>query len=93
LTHGDGRTILVGVPSKGDKVSLYTLPLHFKKVLKGSEGGSCQPTLDIPRIIRLIQQGRVSLDGLVTHEFALEDINAALDTVRTGQAGRVLIKM
>ena len=93
LTHADGRTILVGVPSKGDKVSIYTLPLHFKKVLKGSEGGSCLPALDIPRIINLVQNGRVSLDGLVTHEFALEDINDALDLVRTGQAGRVLIKM
>ena len=93
LTHADGRTILVGVPSKGDKVSIYTLPLHFKKVLKGSEGGSCLPALDIPRIINLVQKGRVSLDGLVTHEFALEDINDALDLVRTGQAGRVLIKM
>ena len=93
LTHADGRTILVGVPSKGDKVSIYTLPLHFKKVLKGSEGGSCQPALDIPRIIDLVKLGRVSLDGLVTHEFALEDINDALDLVRTGQAGRVLIRM
>lgn len=93
LTHADGRTILVGVPTKGDKVSIYTLPLHFKKVLKGSEGGSCVPALDIPRIINLVQKGRVSLDGLVTHEFALEDINDALDLVRTGQAGRVLIKM
>lgn len=93
LTHADGRTILVGVPSKGDKVSIYTLPLHFKKVLKGSEGGSCQPALDIPRFIRLAQSGRVSLDGLVTHEFALEDINDALDLVRTGQAGRVLVRM
>jgi len=93
LTHADGRTILVGVPTKGDKVSIYTLPLHFKKVLKGSEGGSCLPALDIPRMINLVKLGRVSLDGLVTHEFALEDINKALDTVRTGQAGRVLIKM
>jgi S-(hydroxymethyl)glutathione dehydrogenase/alcohol dehydrogenase len=93
LTQPDGRTILVGVPTKGDKVSIYTLPLHFKKVLKGSEGGSCQPALDIPRMIDLVKHGRVSLDGLVTHEFALEDINQALDTVRTGQAGRVLIKM
>lgn len=93
LTHADGRTILVGVPTKGDKVSIYTLPLHFKKVLKGSEGGSCVPALDIPRIINLVQKARVSLDGLVTHEFALEDINDALDLVRTGQAGRVLIKM
>lgn len=93
LTHADGRTILVGVPTKGDKVNIYTLPLHFKKVLKGSEGGSCLPALDIPRMINLVKLGRVSLDGLVTHEFALEDINKALDTVRTGQAGRVLIKM
>lgn len=93
LTHADGRTILVGVPTKGDKVSIYTLPLHFKKVLKGSEGGSCLPALDIPRIIDLVKVGRVSLDGLVTHEFGLEDINDALDLVRTGQAGRVLIKM
>ena len=93
LTHADGRTILVGVPSKGDKVSIYTLPLHFKKVLKGSEGGSCQPALDIPRVISLVEKGRVSLDGLVTHEFALTDINQALDLVRTGQAGRVLVKM
>lgn len=93
LTHADGRTILVGVPTKGDKVSIYTLPLHFKKVLKGSEGGSCVPALDIPRIIDLVKVGRVSLAGLVTHEFDLEDINDALDLVRTGQAGRVLIKM
>lgn len=93
LTHADGRTILVGVPTKGDKVSIYTLPLHFKKVLKGSEGGSCVPAVDIPRIIDLVRLGRVSLGGLVTHEFDLEDINDALDLVRTGQAGRVLIKM
>lgn len=93
LTNAAGRTILVGVPTKGDKVSIYTLPLHFKKVLKGSEGGSCVPALDIPRVIELTKMGRVSLDGLVTHEFELEDINDALDLVRTGQAGRVLIKM
>ena len=93
LTHADGRTILVGVPAHDDLVRIHTLPLHFKKVLKGSEGGSCEPTLDIPRLIRLVKQGRVSLDGLITHEFQLEDINQALDLVRAGQAGRVLIRM
>lgn len=93
LTSPDGKTILVGVPRKGEKVSIYTLPLHFRKVLTGSEGGSCEPALDIPRVIDLIKRGRVSLDGLVTHEFPLEEINEALDLVRTGQAGRVMIKM
>ena len=93
LTHADGKTILVGVPTKGDKVSIYTLPLHFKKVLKGSHGGDAEPHLDIPRYIRLIQAGKLSLGGLVTHEFKLDQINEAIKLVRSGNSGRVLVAM
>lgn len=93
LTHADGKTILVGVPTKGDNVSIYTLPLHFKKVLKGSHGGDAEPHLDIPRYIRLIQAGKLNLDGLVTHEFKLDQINEAIKLVRSGNAGRVLVAM
>jgi len=93
LTHADGRTILVGVPTKGDNVTIYTLPLHFTKVLTGSHGGSCEPHLEIPRYIRLIETGRMTLDGLVTNEFGLDDINEAIALVRSGEAGRVLVTM
>jgi S-(hydroxymethyl)glutathione dehydrogenase / alcohol dehydrogenase len=93
LTHADGTTILVGVPAKGDNVSIYTLPLHFEKVMKGSHGGDSKPHLDIPRYLRLCKQGKLPLDGLVTHEFALDDINAAIDVVRGGEAGRVIVAM
>jgi len=93
LTHPDGKTILVGVPKKGDNVSIYTLPLHFNKVLKGSHGGSCVPHVDIPRYIRLVKAGKLKLDGLITHEFKLGDINKAIDLVKSGEAGRVLIRM
>jgi S-(hydroxymethyl)glutathione dehydrogenase / alcohol dehydrogenase len=93
LTHPEGRTILVGVPRKGDKASIYTLPLHFKKVLKGSHGGNVVPDQEIPRLIRLIRQGRMKLDGLFTHEFALDEINEALRVFRSGEAGRILINM
>ena len=93
LTHPDGRTILVGVPRKGDKASIYTLPLHFEKILKGSHGGGCVPDRDIPRLIRLVNNGRMKLDGLVTHEYPLAEINEALRVFRTGEAGRILINM
>jgi S-(hydroxymethyl)glutathione dehydrogenase/alcohol dehydrogenase len=93
LTHPDGKTILVGVPRKEDKVSIYTLPLHFKKVLKGSHGGNAVPDVEIPRLIRLLEHGKMKLEGLFTHEFALNDINAALSAIRSGEAGRVLINM
>ena len=93
LTHADGRTILVGVPRKGDNVNIYTLPLHFNKVLTGSHGGSALPHLEIPRLIRLVNQGRMKLDGLFTHEFSLTNINDAIAALRSGEVGRVLINM
>ena len=93
LTHADGKTILVGVPKKGDNISIYSLPLHFKKVLTGSHGGSAEPHVDIPRYIRLMQAGKLSLAGLVTHEFKLEQINEAIAVMRSAEAGRVLVAM
>jgi S-(hydroxymethyl)glutathione dehydrogenase/alcohol dehydrogenase len=91
LTHPDGTCVLVGVPN--EKVTIYTLPIHFNKVLTGSHGGDAVPHVDIPRIIRLLQAGRVSFEGIITHEFRFEEINAALDLVRSGNAGRVLISL
>lgn len=93
LTHADGRTILVGVPRKGDNVSIYTLPLHFKKVLKGSHGGSVSPDVEIPRLVRLVNGGRMRLEGLVTHTFALEEVNEAIAALRSGEAARVMLRM
>jgi S-(hydroxymethyl)glutathione dehydrogenase/alcohol dehydrogenase len=93
LTQPKGKTILVGVPRKGDNISIYSLPLHFKKILSGSEGGDAEPHNDIPRYLRLVQAGKFKLDGLVTHEFPLEKINEAIALVRAGEAGRVVVKM
>ena len=91
LTHADGVCVLVGVPH--EKVTINTLPIHFNKILTGSHGGSAMPHIDIPRIIRLVKAGRLSFDGLITDEFALDDINPAFDLVRSGKAGRVLIRV
>lgn len=93
LTHPDGKTILVGVPKKGDNVVIYTLPLHFEKVLKGSHGGSAEPHIDIPRYVRLVQAGKLKLEGLITHEFKLDEINKAIHVVKSGEAGRVIVGM
>ena len=93
LTQPDGKTILVGVPRKGDNISIYSLPLHFKKVLTGSHGGSAEPHIDIPNYIRLYDAGKLKLDGLITHEFALDEINQAIDLVRKGEAGRCILNI
>jgi S-(hydroxymethyl)glutathione dehydrogenase/alcohol dehydrogenase len=91
ITHPDGVCVLVGVPS--EKVTIYTLPIHFNKVLTGSHGGDARPQIDIPRIIRLMRAGRISFDGIITDEYPLDEINAALDKVRSGRSGRILLRI
>ncbi len=95
VTGPQGRVILVGVPPKAArKPSLYTLPLHFNKVLTGSEGGSCRPETDIPKLVRLVQAGKLNFDGLVSKRYTLEQINDAITDLKNGRiAGRCMVTM
>ena len=93
MTNSSGKTILVGVPKKGDNISIYSLPLHFNQILTGSEGGGAAPNIDIPRYMRLMKSGKMTLDGLITHEFKLDQINEALDLFRSGTAGKIILKI
>jgi Zn-dependent alcohol dehydrogenase len=47
--------------------------------------------VDIPRWVRLWERGHRLADGVITHEFPFAAINAALDVVRQGEGGRVLL--
>ncbi len=93
LTKRKGRTILVGVPRHDDPITIHSLPLHFGKILSGSEGGSTVPHEDIPRLVRMCGRDGLNPELLVTHEFPLEQINDAIALVRSGEAGRVLLRM
>lgn len=87
-----GRVILVGVPKAGSNISIHSLPLHFGKQIRGSQGGGAEPDEDIPRYMELHERGRVRLRELVTREVALDGINEAIAGMRDGSiAGRCLV--
>jgi S-(hydroxymethyl)glutathione dehydrogenase/alcohol dehydrogenase len=89
-----GRVILVGVPTKGQKASFYTLPLHFGKVITGSHGGETDPTADIPRYARLYRAGKLRLRELITDRMPLSRINEAIARMRSGAVvGRCLLEV
>jgi S-(hydroxymethyl)glutathione dehydrogenase / alcohol dehydrogenase len=95
VTAPQGRVILVGVPPKAArKPSIYTLPLHFNKVLTGSEGGGCRPEIDIPKLVRLCQAGKLNFDGLISKRYQLDQINDAIADLKNGRvAGRCMVQM
>lgn len=94
ITKPQGRVILVGVPRKGNNITLYSLPLHFGKGLSGSHGGDAVPQADIPRYQQLYRNGRIKLRELITDHFTLDQVNEAIAGMRSGKVrGRCLIKM
>ncbi len=93
LTHSRGRTVLVGVPPAGSRASLFTLPLHFGRVLTGTTGGESVPHEEIPRYLRLLRRRKVDLSTLVTDTVPLEGVNEAIARLRRGEIlGRCMIR-
>ena len=91
ISSAKARVILVGVPTKGKKASFYTLPMHFGKIVKGSEGGGSIPQYDIPVLVDFISRGLITLDDYPTHKFAFTQINDAVMQLRNGLVGRIII--
>ena len=89
-----GRLILVGVPRKNKNINIFSLPLHFGKVIMGSHGGESKPEIDIPRYLNLFNNGLWTIDGLISKRYNLEDINLAIADMKNGNsAGRILINL
>lgn len=92
LTSGKGRTILFGVMHHSDKLSINTLPLHFGKILTGSEGGASQPSKDIPRYLRMIDAERFDPKPMISHSGSLHDVNTLIDKMRSGEVIHAIMR-
>jgi len=88
-----GLALLVGVPKFGEKSSIYTLPLHFGKRLIGSKGGGSIPDIDIPILMEKMKTGRLDFSDFPTRVYSLSEINSALNDLRSGRVGRMVIDM
>ncbi|MDO8573080.1 MAG: zinc-binding dehydrogenase [bacterium] len=96
LLSGSGRYILVGQPKPGESIELLNAHHLFGgegKMIKATQGGKFSPTQQIPRYIRMHKAGIISVDEIITHRMSLNEINEAVDLVRSGQASRILIEM
>lgn len=91
-----GRMVLVGQPSPGKMVEVMNAVNLFNGVgqsIKATQGGKTNPQEDIPRYIRMYQEGILDVKQFVTHRFKLEQINDAFDLLKSGNAGRIIIEI
>jgi len=96
LLSGTGRYILVGQPKPGESIELLNAHHLFGgegKMIKATQGGQFSPDVDIPRYIKLYKAGILTIDNIITHRIKLDQINDAVDLVKKGKAGRIIINM
>ena len=88
-----GRVVITSVaPYAANQATLSMFELvMFEKQLVGSAFGSANPRRDIPRLLRLYQEGRLKLDELVTTTYPLEEVNLGYQAMRNGTNVRGMI--
>jgi Zn-dependent alcohol dehydrogenase len=93
-TRTGGKTVLIGQPALGLSASFPVYDLtQFEHDLLGTHIGGAIPALDIPALAALATIGMLDLDPLVTHRYPLEAIDTAIEVMRSGAAGRVVLEL
>ena len=89
-----GRVVVTNIHSAAEgqiNISLCDLTL-MEKQLVGSIFGSANPQSDIPRLMQLYRNGQLDLAGMVTQEYALEDINQGFADMLAGKNIRGVLR-
>ncbi|MEW2354114.1 NDMA-dependent alcohol dehydrogenase [Spirillospora sp. NPDC029432] len=89
-----GRAVVTAVApmlQEDVKLNLFDLAMQ-RKELVGCIFGNANPRRDIPRLLRLYEEGRLKLDELVTNTYTLEELNKGYQDMRDGKNIRGMIK-
>lgn len=82
-----GRTVVIGLtPAHVEEVPISPLDLVLsQKTLMGTIYGSSNAPVEIPKLLRMYDQGQLKLDELVTCRYALGDINRGYADMLAGE--------
>jgi len=87
-----GTAVAVGVPRFDAEVSLPTFPLVLsEKRLLGTVYGSAQVRRDFPKLIDLVETGRLDIGDMVSRTIPLDEINQGFDAMKAGEVIRSVI--
>ncbi len=89
-----GKAVIVGMHSLLSKVEILPVQLVAQnKQLLGSYVGSSQTYVDIPRVLKAYQLGRLNLDGLISKTYPLQEIHTAFADMEAGNVARGVLTM
>ena len=88
-----GIAVIAGNAPKTSRIQLDPFDFILGKKLIGTWGGGIQPDRDIPKLIHAFMKKNISVKPLISHQFALQHINQAIQLLSNRQATRILISL
>ncbi len=83
MTHRGGTAVLTGCAPLGAELSIPQIPLAIQgRTVVSSQNGRVRMHHDIPRYVRMLEDGRIDASLVVTGEYRLEEINEVLAGAR-----------
>ena len=92
MVRAAGTAVIVGMAHHQSDVSIPAQHLvSTERRLIGSFYGSCQPKVDMPKLLGLYTEGKLKLDELITQHYRLDQINEAFADMEAGENARGVI--
>jgi S-(hydroxymethyl)glutathione dehydrogenase/alcohol dehydrogenase len=93
-TGKTGTCVVIGLSHFTDPAIPFppTDLVLYQRTLRGSLYGGANPHNDIPKMLRMWEDGKIDIDGLVTKEYRIEEINEAYADLLAGKLLRGVIR-
>lgn len=92
LVRRGGTMIIGGLTKPGLGVEFDTSAMvREEKTIKGSFMGSCVPVRDLPRLIRMEQEGKLGVASLIDTVFGFDGLNDGFEKLESGKGLRQLL--
>ena len=91
MVRRGGTATVIGMIPVGTMVEIHGPELLGEKKLQGCNMGSNRFRVDMPRFIDFYLQGKLHLDRMIAGRIRLEQVNEALEQLKTGEVARNII--
>ncbi len=88
-----GIAVILGNAKHSEELTIPPRWLNDGKQLRGSWGGDTDVDRDFPRLMLLMQSGKLDVSPLIGEVFPLERVNEALSVLESGGVGRPILDM
>ena len=91
MLRNGGTATVIGMIPIGQNVEVHGVDFLFEKKIQGSNMGSNQFRVDMPRFVDMYLDGRLLLDEMVSARIPLEEVNEGYDAMKKGEVARSVI--